>query len=68
MDQFTYRDGELFCEGVAMAALADDVGTPVYVYSTATIFDHCRRMTEAFAPLEPAGLVSAAVAAAVEAA
>src|SRR5262245_26491850 len=30
---FTYRGGELHCENVAIAKIADAVGTPVYVYS-----------------------------------
>ncbi|MDH4275845.1 MAG: diaminopimelate decarboxylase, partial [Gammaproteobacteria bacterium] len=34
---FTYRDGQLYAEGVALRALAEAVGTPVYVYSRAAI-------------------------------
>ncbi|MBA3541235.1 MAG: diaminopimelate decarboxylase [Deltaproteobacteria bacterium] len=30
---FEYRHDEMFCEGVSLARLADEVGTPVYVYS-----------------------------------
>ena len=30
---FSYRDSELFCEGVAMRRIAAEVGTPTYVYS-----------------------------------
>ena len=37
MNHFEVRDGELACEGVALSAIAEAVGTPVYVYSTATI-------------------------------
>src|SRR6056300_1762262 len=33
MDSFQYRDGTLHCEGVALNQIADQVGTPVYVYS-----------------------------------
>jgi diaminopimelate decarboxylase len=33
MSPFAYRAGELACEGVALAAIAEAVGTPVYVYS-----------------------------------
>jgi diaminopimelate decarboxylase len=33
MGPFQYRQGELFCEGVALAKIAEEVGTPVYVYS-----------------------------------
>ena len=40
MDHFDYRDGALFCEDVALSAIADAVGTPVYVYSSATLERH----------------------------
>ena len=30
---FSYRESELFCEGVSMRRIADEVGTPTYVYS-----------------------------------
>jgi len=53
MDHFAYRDGELFCEDLAAADLAEQVGTPAYVYSRATILDHYQRLAEAFAELEP---------------
>ena len=53
VDHFAYRQGELFCEDVPVAAVADAVGTPCYVYSRATLRDHYRRLAEAFAPLDP---------------
>jgi len=37
MTAFEYKGSELYCEGVALAAIADAVGTPVYVYSRAEI-------------------------------
>src|SRR5512146_2661249 len=43
---FEYRDHELHCEGVALATIAEAVGTPFYVYSRGEIerayraFDH----------------------------
>ena len=37
MTPFEYRQGELHCEGVALAKIAAEVGTPVYVYSRAEI-------------------------------
>ena len=40
MNHFEYRGGELVCEGVPLAAIAEAVGTPVYVYSTATLERH----------------------------
>ncbi|MBV8593365.1 MAG: diaminopimelate decarboxylase, partial [Caulobacteraceae bacterium] len=40
MNHFERRDGELCCEGVPLARLAHEVGTPLYVYSTATLARH----------------------------
>ncbi|WP_271409759.1 diaminopimelate decarboxylase [Pseudomonas sp. Q1-7] len=37
MDAFTYRDGELFAEGVALSNIAARFGTPTYVYSREAI-------------------------------
>ena len=37
MDHFQLRDGELFAEDVPLARIAAEVGTPVYVYSRATL-------------------------------
>jgi diaminopimelate decarboxylase len=37
MGPFQYRSDELFCEDVALTKIADEVGTPVYVYSRSDI-------------------------------
>jgi diaminopimelate decarboxylase len=37
MGPFQYRSGEMFCEDVPLAKIAEEVGTPVYVYSRADI-------------------------------
>jgi diaminopimelate decarboxylase len=37
MDHFALRNGQLHCEGVPLARIASEVGTPVYVYSTAAM-------------------------------
>jgi diaminopimelate decarboxylase len=37
-------DGSLYCEGVPIEAIAADVGTPVYVYSSAVIRDRYERL------------------------
>ncbi len=42
MNHFVRRRGELYCEGVPLARVADEVGTPAYVYSTATLLRHAR--------------------------
>jgi diaminopimelate decarboxylase len=48
MHHFDYRDGVLHAEGVDLSAVADDVGTPFYVYSTATLERHYAVMDKAF--------------------
>ena len=53
MDHFRYKSGELYGEDLLLGAVADAAGTPLYVYSRATLLDHHRRLMEAFAPLEP---------------
>lgn len=40
MDHFIYKDGALYAEEVAIAEIAAAVGTPFYVYSTATLTRH----------------------------
>ncbi|WP_304165281.1 diaminopimelate decarboxylase [Phenylobacterium aquaticum] len=40
MNHFDLRDGELMCEDVSLTALAEAVGAPVYVYSSATLERH----------------------------
>ena len=40
MDHFEYKQGELFCEDVAIAELAATYGTPLFVYSRATLERH----------------------------
>jgi diaminopimelate decarboxylase len=49
MHHFAYRDGVLHAEDVNLAALAEEIGTPFYCYSTATLERHYRVMDEAFA-------------------
>ncbi|MFN3644708.1 MAG: diaminopimelate decarboxylase [Gemmobacter sp.] len=51
MDHFLYRNGILHAEDVPLTAIAGAVGTPAYVYSTATLARHYRLFTEALAPL-----------------
>jgi diaminopimelate decarboxylase len=53
MDFFAYRDGQLYCEEVPMASVAEAVGTPCYVYSARTVSEHYLRLQEAFAEVEP---------------
>jgi diaminopimelate decarboxylase len=52
MHLFDYRNGALHAEEVAVATLADEVGTPFYCYSAATIRRHYRVFSQAFAGLD----------------
>jgi diaminopimelate decarboxylase len=52
MHHFAYRDGVLHAEDVSLTALADEVGTPAYIYSTATLERHFRVFSEAFAGMD----------------
>lgn len=47
MDHFLYRNGALYAEDVAIADIAAAVGTPFYVYSTATLTRHFQLFDEA---------------------
>jgi diaminopimelate decarboxylase len=40
MNHFQYKNGELFCEDVAVSDIAKEVGTPFYLYSKATLNRH----------------------------
>lgn len=48
MDFFNYRNGELHAEDVPVAQLAEKYGTPLYVYSRATIERHWHAFNDAF--------------------
>src|ERR1700751_2485918 len=49
MHHFAYRNGTLHAEAVNLAAVAEQVGTPFYCYSTATIERHYHVFACAFA-------------------
>jgi diaminopimelate decarboxylase len=49
-EQFAYRDGEVWCEDVPVAALAARFGTPLYVYSQAAIEARFAVVRRAFGP------------------
>ena len=49
MNHFEAREGELFCEEVALATIAGAIGTPAYVYSTATLERHYQVFHDALA-------------------
>ena len=50
MNFFGYRDGALHAEGVDLNTLADEVGTPFYCYSSATLERHYRVFAAAVPP------------------
>ena len=52
MDHFLYRDGALFAENVPVAEIASAVGTPFYVYSSATLLRHFRLFDDALDGME----------------
>ena len=53
MDDFNYKDGQLFCEEVNIDELIQRVGSPAYVYSANTFQSHYDRFARAFAQLNP---------------
>ncbi|MGE3821254.1 MAG: diaminopimelate decarboxylase, partial [Isosphaeraceae bacterium] len=53
MDHFHYVDGELMCEGVPAAKLAETYGTPLYVYSQASVVGTLKALQDEFAEVDP---------------
>jgi diaminopimelate decarboxylase len=51
MDHYPLRDGVVHCEDVPLPLIAREVGTPVYVYSTAAMLRQTRILKSALAPL-----------------
>lgn len=48
MDDFIYRDDELFCEDLRVSDIAEKLGTPFYLYSKHTLVNHYKVLDEAF--------------------
>ena len=53
MDAFQYRENQLYCEDVPVARLAEEYGTPLYVYSGTMIVDALKTLQEAYAEVDP---------------
>jgi len=53
MDHFHYRDRVLHCEEIPVRKLAEAYGTPLYVYSKATLLHHFNQLKKAFAAVSP---------------
>src|SRR5579863_635211 len=52
-EAFPYRVGELYAEEIAVARIAEAVGTPFYLYSAASFRAHYRALADALAALDP---------------
>ena len=48
MQEFSYRNTTLMAESVPLRAVAEEFGTPLYVYSKRSVLDHCRNIERAF--------------------
>src|SRR6202522_4111432 len=53
MDHFNYRNRILHCEEIPIADLAAKYGTPLFVYSQATLLHHLKQLQTAFAAAAP---------------
>lgn len=52
MDHFEYKEGILFAENVSTDTIAEEVGTPVYIYSKATFEEHLKKIRQAYDQIE----------------
>lgn len=48
MHHFHYKDNELYCESVPLREIVEQVGSPVYIYSCATLLHHFQVFDHAF--------------------
>ncbi|HUP58120.1 MAG TPA: diaminopimelate decarboxylase, partial [Bdellovibrionota bacterium] len=53
LDYFSYANGVLTSEGVSLDRIAEEVGTPAYVYSAEAFLTPLRAIQEGLKPLEP---------------
>jgi len=53
MDHFSYRQRVLHCEDVPIPALIEKFGSPLYIYSKATLLHHLKQIQTAFGELNP---------------
>ena len=52
MDYFDYRDGTLHCEQTRVARLAEEYGTPLFIYSLRTVREHYEKIRSAFSAVD----------------
>ncbi len=53
MSEFAYREGELYCEDVPVARLAEEFGTPLWVYSKSHLLTRLKQIQDAFTDVDP---------------
>jgi diaminopimelate decarboxylase len=53
MNTFEYRNGELYCEDVSVAQLAEKYGTPLWIYSQKKFMHELNAIQDAFAECKP---------------
>lgn len=53
MKPFRYKDGELYAEGVSVRALAEEYGTPLFIYSRNYLLDRYRALADAMKEVNP---------------
>ncbi|GAA4585629.1 hypothetical protein GCM10023107_01280 [Actinoplanes octamycinicus] len=52
MHSFEYKNGSLYCEDVDLQKVAEEFGTPTYVYSAETLRNNYTRLDQALAELD----------------
>jgi len=52
MHHFVYKNDDLYCEDVSVAYIADQIGTPFYLYSHSTIKRHFQVFDNSFNELD----------------
>lgn len=53
MPDFHFQDGELYCEQVPVASLAEEFGTPLWVYSKSHLLGQLKQIQDSFAEVDP---------------
>ncbi|MFH1678368.1 MAG: diaminopimelate decarboxylase [Candidatus Omnitrophota bacterium] len=53
MHEFKYKSSQLYCENLKIEDLANEFGTPLYIYSYKTLIDHYLKLKKAFRSISP---------------
>jgi diaminopimelate decarboxylase len=53
MNGFPYRDGQFYCDDVPLSEIAEEFGTPLWVYSKGYLIGRFREIQQAFAEVQP---------------